>query len=324
MKFSVIVPVYNSSKYIKRCIESILSQTFNDWELLIIDDGSIDNSWDIINGYATLDERIKCFRQANAGPGAARNNGIKMANGEYIVFIDSDDYIDCKYFELLEEKAKGEDIVFIDVLRINEHGQIIAKELISKFSRLSKDNILRAQITGKMPWGGVRKVVRAKFLKEFNILYSTLSIGEENLYSFKLLYFSKSYTFLDSMPVYFYIDHLDSQSKLIDKDPYMPVYKILLDYINSTDNYDHFANTLNALNIEATVISIDRITQMFKGKERKKELKLRMQLFIDCFDKKQSIDKKSLMFKAKIFIPFLKARIVWPIVFCSKLRALNK
>lgn len=93
---SIIVPVYNTAKYLERCITSILSQTYKEFELLLIDDGSTDNSLDICERFAKLDNRISVFNLINSGVSYARNLGIEKANGSYIMFIDSDDFI-CEF-----------------------------------------------------------------------------------------------------------------------------------------------------------------------------------------------------------------------------------
>lgn len=90
---SVIVPIYNSDKYLQRCIDSILSQDFEDFELLLIDDGSTDNSGDICDKYAEKDMRVRVFHKKNGGVSSARNLGIENAKGEWVVFIDSDDWV---------------------------------------------------------------------------------------------------------------------------------------------------------------------------------------------------------------------------------------
>ena len=94
MKISVIVPVYNAERYLPRCIESILSQTYSDWQLVLVDDGSKDMSLKMCMSFAQKDKRILVIHQENAGAGAARNTGLSRAQGDYIVFIDSDDYVD--------------------------------------------------------------------------------------------------------------------------------------------------------------------------------------------------------------------------------------
>ena len=93
LKISVIIPVYNAENYVSRCIESVLAQTYNDWQMILVDDGSKDKSLEICQKYADADNRISVMHQENAGPGIARNAGIAEASGSYVVFIDSDDYI---------------------------------------------------------------------------------------------------------------------------------------------------------------------------------------------------------------------------------------
>ena len=100
---SVIVPVYNAGEFLKKCIESILAQTFRDFELILIDDGSTDGSSSLCDEYALSDARIKVFHQLNAGQSAARNRAVELASGDYLAFIDADDYVSADYLEYLFE-----------------------------------------------------------------------------------------------------------------------------------------------------------------------------------------------------------------------------
>ncbi|CCK83183.1 Protein of unknown function [Lactobacillus equicursoris 66c] len=107
-RISVIVPVYNVQKYLDRCVDSIVKQTYPNLEIILVDDGSKDNSGTMCDGYT--DSRIKVIHKANAGLGMARNSGIEMATGQYIMFVDSDDYIDLDmieklYSDLIKAKA---------------------------------------------------------------------------------------------------------------------------------------------------------------------------------------------------------------------------
>lgn len=95
--FSIIVPVYNAESTLQRCVDSILAQTFEDFELILINDGSKDQSGDICDEYAAKDSRVKTVHKTNGGVSSARNAGLRIAQGEYIAFIDSDDYIDNDY-----------------------------------------------------------------------------------------------------------------------------------------------------------------------------------------------------------------------------------
>lgn len=100
---SVIVPIYGVEKYLEQCLDSIINQTYRNLEIILIDDGSPDRCGEICDRYASRDSRIKVIHQSNQGLSAARNAGMDMATGEYISFIDSDDYIDPHFYEKMEQ-----------------------------------------------------------------------------------------------------------------------------------------------------------------------------------------------------------------------------
>ena len=106
---SVIIPVYKCEKYLSACIDSVLNQTFQDFELILVDDGSPDDSPAICDDYAKKDDRVKVIHKENGGVSSARNAGIEAAKGEYITFIDSDDYIDSEMLKSLYEQIKAQD-----------------------------------------------------------------------------------------------------------------------------------------------------------------------------------------------------------------------
>ena len=101
MKFSIIVPIFNCQKYLTKCINSLRNQTYKNLEIICIDDGSTDNSKQIIEEFSKQDKRIKLITQQNQGVSVARNNGIKIATGEYIMFVDADDWLDFNTCEIL-------------------------------------------------------------------------------------------------------------------------------------------------------------------------------------------------------------------------------
>lgn len=118
-KISVIVPIYNTSKFLRACLDSLVNQTFKDIEIICINDGSTDNSLEILEQYRNKDERIKVISQENGGISAARNKGIELASGDYISFIDSDDYVDNNFYEKLYDaiERNGADIAAATILR---------------------------------------------------------------------------------------------------------------------------------------------------------------------------------------------------------------
>lgn len=107
IKLSIIVPVYNVAEYLERCLNSLINQTLNEIEIICVNDGSTDNSLCILEKFAGLDKRIKIINQKNKGLSGARNTGIKLVQGEYFGFLDSDDWVDLDYFEKLYKRAKN-------------------------------------------------------------------------------------------------------------------------------------------------------------------------------------------------------------------------
>ena len=108
--FSIITPIYNVERFLEKCLDSITMQTFGDIEIILINDGSTDSSGDIARSYAKKDSRIHLIEQANQGQGHARNVGLKIASGEYIIFVDSDDFIELDMCEKLYKELEGGDI----------------------------------------------------------------------------------------------------------------------------------------------------------------------------------------------------------------------
>ena len=318
IKISVIVPVYNSEEYLYRCIESILKQTYEAFELIIVDDGSSDNSWKILKDYSRRDKRIKIIHQENAGPGIARNRGIEEATGEYVVFVDSDDFIDRDYF--LKLSRKTEDVIFIDVNQVNETFELICTEYMSDKQGISKDEFIRSQMTGKINWGGVRKSVKRDLLEKYNIRYSDHKIGEESIFSFLILYYATSFSFIEGA-VYTYINREGSQSDFKIDDPWGNVAEVLKREIVKIDKYSFYADTINAFFITAEVVALDRLAQnnnLFQYVSQSRDV---MKLYRKRIDENYKIDYKNMPTKAKAVSFFIKHEMSLMIYMASKVKS---
>lgn len=146
IKISVIIPIYNVEKYIKQCLESVINQTLADIEIICIDDGSTDNSLQILEEYARVDKRFKVISQKNEGQGIARNKGIEIAKGEYIIFLDSDDWLEINALEFLykEAKTKNMQVVQFDYINHDEYSKkskyiTFANEIENKYKARLND-----------------------------------------------------------------------------------------------------------------------------------------------------------------------------------------
>lgn len=131
---SVIIPVYMAEKFLHRCVNSVLNQTYQNFEIILINDGSKDKSGMICDEYAKKDKRIKVIHQENQGVSAARNKGLDMARGEWIYFLDSDDYISPKSFELLMCVQKEDDYDIV----ASGHCSVQGKQCIVKSKNWKK------------------------------------------------------------------------------------------------------------------------------------------------------------------------------------------
>lgn len=121
---SIIIPVYNTSKYLRRCLDSVMNQTYNDFEALLIDDGSTDSSFQICQEYVAKDHRFKVYYEKNSGLSAARNYGIMLAQSNYLAFIDSDDFVSKDYLETLWNQIQKyhSDIAICSYYQITDNG----------------------------------------------------------------------------------------------------------------------------------------------------------------------------------------------------------
>ena len=207
-EISIIVPVYNVEKYFKNCIESILSQTFKDFELILVNDGSTDSSGNICDEYAKRDNRIKVIHQENKGQASARNKGLDIARGKYIGFVDSDDTIHPRMYEILYDLIikSNSDISFCSYkytfstgkedninINIREINQISNIQAIS--SLFDKDIGVELVV----PWN---KLYNKELFK--NIRFETGRLHEDEFMAHRILYNCKKITYVDN-ELYYYL-----------------------------------------------------------------------------------------------------------------------
>lgn len=182
-KFSIIIPVYNVEKYLDRCILSCINQTYKDFEIILINDGSKDNSGGICDKYAKKDSRIKVIHQENAGVSTARNVGLKNTSGEYIIFVDSDDFVELNMLEKLNNilDHNEADCIIYNLNNIIENKFIYGEEVTNNMIKLIITEIVN------FPWN---KVYKKNIIEKYNIQFDKkIEIGEDLLFS--ITYISK-------------------------------------------------------------------------------------------------------------------------------------
>lgn len=186
-KVSIIIPVYNAENFIEKGIKSVLDQTYKNIELLLINDGSKDNSLSIIEKWEKkYPNIIKVYSHKNMGVGKTRNKGLDYASGEYVCFIDADDYIDNDYIEKLVDNIKKNDIIVSGYRQVDEKGnlnftQVLKKDEWSKFRQVTI-------------WS---KLYKKEFLDKYNIRFNDLKIGEDIVFSMMTYVKSKKVISID-------------------------------------------------------------------------------------------------------------------------------
>jgi len=218
-KISIIIPIFNVEKYIRKCIDSVLAQTFSDFECILINDGSPDNSPIICDEYTQRDERIKVIHKTNGGVSSARNAGLDIAQGEWICFIDSDDWVNENYLELMYNNAVNNncDLSICGLQSFDENYKPIRKceQIPAKmFDKISAKKILLSPryFSSFM----VNKLVKRKHIQKNNIRFDIeLKLDEDTLFWFEIID-KIDKVFYDSTPCYNYYKRKTSAVSAID------------------------------------------------------------------------------------------------------------
>lgn len=191
-KISIVVPVYNSELYIRTCIESIIHQTFQEWELILIDDGSIDHSMAICKQFAESDNRITAFHKENGGAGSARNMGIKSARGSYLIFIDSDDFIKKDMLEVIYNASQSGryDLVICGYSEVLDEAAIAASKMAvgGEYSFEDYISVLNQYKTDPLCGGPVAKLYKKELIDSSHIEFLTnTSYAEDFCFNMEVL-----------------------------------------------------------------------------------------------------------------------------------------
>jgi len=205
---SVVIPVLNREDTIERCLDSIVRQSYADLDIIIIDDGSTDKTCEICAGYVNRDERIRLLTGSKTGVATARNLGIENAKGEYLTFIDSDDFVDPDYIRLLFESVDGQDFIMSVCNYCEVRGNKRENRVLYNKSEVCTadyiDDFLYNRVQGGLCWG---KLYRHDILKT---MFEDFSYCEDVLFVFNYLSDNPGIVKIVSKPLYYYYRHENS------------------------------------------------------------------------------------------------------------------
>ena len=289
---SIIVPIYNSEKYIKKCLDSIIAQTYSNLEIILVDDGSTDNSYGICKDYQQKDDRIILLQQKNSGVSMARNYGLKVAKGEYIGFVDSDDYIEPEMYEelvnsIIESNCK---IAICNYYFENSDSKEI-KNFQSESKCFSRDSFIENMFNDLCINGFLCNKLYYKellFNKNHTIyLDENIKMMEDNLFNYNIYDLNKNFDCVYiNKRYYHYVQYVNSAcNKKFDstKLQYFYVREKQIDILNRNKKEadilkaDYVINYVKT-NIKYNYLKIDKDSQILRISEQAKKYKKQIRI----------------------------------------------
>ena len=236
-KISIIVPVYNVEAYLERCVESILKQTYTNFELLLINDGSTDQSGALCDQLASKNENIKVFHIKNAGVSNARNIGIQHSRGEWITFIDSDDFITPDYLETLISVVDSDESIGFSIARLHhiKNGQITElPDFSGKEEKWSTEQTMRELLTTtRTSFFPVAKLFKREIVSSFTF-NTDYHLAEDALFLTEVLLKTRCTSVFVDKPIYYYDHRQGSATTSVNDHVFdtIEVYKIIISEVN--------------------------------------------------------------------------------------------
>lgn len=338
---SVIVPVYNSEKYIRRCVESIIEQSYRNIEILLIDDGSTDSGGEICDEFALGDHRIRVIHTKNNGPATARNKGLEKSKGTFIVFIDADDFIENNALKLLIEnynKTKA-DIIVGDFKSV--HGNIPGPGHKGAFPDnkllLKQDIVSYARRYLKRPnrftlfaysWG---RLYKSSIIKYNNIHFNPYLFTYEDV-AFNYDYFKHSnrvYYFKEAIYNHIFHNHYMSAAMIMSGDPkrlfgYMEALNNIRDYLKDNIALADISKEIGHAYVSLTIIQFVRVCGQINNNNRKTIYNLVREL-INNPKLRNNLRYYSPSNGDSRMIPILmKLKLVWPIIWVCRYKAYKR
>lgn len=277
-KLSVIIPIYNVEKYLNECLDSISKQTLKDIEIICIDDGSTDNSPNILKEYLKKDKRIRIITQKNKGQSAARNLGIKESHGEYIAFVDSDDFIEPDMLEKLYAKAKDNnlDMAMCKIATYDNQTKEIKDNvwyyMLGVFRDFEKEIFSHKdtkEFTCNIAVTPYNKIYKTSLLKDNDILFPEGVIFEDEKFFYDTYLRAKRVSIVDEFLYYYRVNRKGSTVDITKENDYTDIIEIsqqIRETFRQTNNYEDYKNLLNNRLIHMQLTRFTQTSPKYKEK----------------------------------------------------------
>lgn len=319
-KISIIIPVYNVEKYIDKCLSSLVNQTLEDIEIIVVNDGSPDNSQKIIDNYVKkYPNKVKSFIKENGGQGSARNFGLTKANGEYIGYVDSDDYVELDMYEKLYNVAKKKnlDIVICGSYNVYENG--------NKYIELEKDFLGNGKINaffGRMAvWN---KIYKRKLLVTSKVQFRSKVWYEDLDFTVKMILNSKKIGYVNE-PLYDYLIREGSTMNNSNVDRNLEIL-LAFDELRNDNNYKKYYAEIEYLAIyHIFITAITRIIRIDNNKSKKEVINKLRRYVIDNFSQYNNNKYLKLLDRnKKIVYNLIRLKQYWIVKLIFKCKDLKK
>lgn len=308
---SVVIPVYNSEKYLKKCIDSLLEQTLKNFEIVIVNDGSQDGSQEIIQSYMeNYPGMFKVLTTENGGQGRARNLGIQMTTGEYISFVDSDDYVSAEMLQEMYNKAKSEnaDLVTCNYSYVDEKGK--EKLMIPKVPKNQRDMFIDPDVSP------CNKIYRGRILRNSGVKFPEGYFYEDTAYYFMLIPYMKNISTVQKS-FYYYVLHGDSSVHGMQGERVkhiFPVMNSMVQYYKEKGMYERYRDEIEYAYTKILLCSsMGRICQIRDRALKRSMMKL---TFVEL-NKRFPWYKKNKYLRQGIKAFYMRHVAAWNIEICA-------
>ena len=294
-KISIIVPVYNTALQTAKCLDSLVNQTYKNIEIIVINDGSTDNSKEVINEYAKKYSNIIAINQKNLGVSAARNAGLKKATGKYLTFVDGDDYVLENMYELLYNKIKKDNLDVVVCNYLEVYADNTSRK--AKVNCQGSSIIDNPKMIHQMDFGPCNKLYKRKLWN--NVVFPLNTKYEDLEAVLKVFLKAKKIGYLDEY-LYCYYQNVMGQTFVIDDRVY-DIFKILKHIFDVLPNNEDLYYNFEILCVRKVFEYVYRLIEL-KDKEKARSFYITGYKFLDdyCKDWKEIVKKSSNIFKEKI------------------------